>query len=81
VLLGVGISLDELAVGFGAGLLRLPLLLLVALIAVQAFFAAQLGMRLGSRLAESTREAAGRVAGLLLMAAAVLVIVEHVAGV
>jgi manganese efflux pump family protein len=81
VLLGVGISLDELAVGFGAGLLRLPLLLLVALIAVQAFVAAQLGMRLGSRLAESTRAAAGRVAGLLLMAAAVLVVVEHVAGV
>ena len=54
---------------------------MVALIAIQAFVAAQLGMRLGSRLAESTREAAGRVAGLLLMAAAVLVVVEHVAGV
>jgi putative Mn2+ efflux pump MntP len=81
VLLGVGISVDELAVGFGVGLLRLPLLLLIALIAVQAFVAAQLGMRLGSRLAENTREAAGRIAGLLLIVAAVLVVVEHVAGV
>jgi putative Mn2+ efflux pump MntP len=81
VVLGIGISVDELAVGFGVGLLRLPLLLLIALIAVQAFVAAQLGMRLGSRLAESARQAAGRVAGLLLIAAALLVGFEHAAGV
>jgi putative Mn2+ efflux pump MntP len=79
-ILGVGISVDELAVGFGVGLLRLPLLLLIVLIAVQAFVAAQVGMRLGSRLAESAREAAGRIAGLLLICAAVLVVAEHVAG-
>ena len=81
VVLGVGISVDELAVGFGVGLLGLPLVLLIVLIAVQAFVAAQLGMRLGSRLAESAREAAGRVAGILLILAAVLVVVEHVAGI
>jgi putative Mn2+ efflux pump MntP len=81
VLLGVGISLDELAVGFGVGLLRLPLLLLIVLIAVQAFVAAQLGMRLGSRLAENARQAAGRVAGALLLLAAALVVAEHLAGV
>jgi putative Mn2+ efflux pump MntP len=80
VVLGVGISVDELAVGFGVGLLRLPLLLLIGLIAVQAFLAAQLGMRLGSRLAENAREAAGRVAGVLLILAAVLVVAEHLAG-
>lgn len=81
VLLGVGISVDELAVGFGVGLLRLPLLLLIVLIAFQAFVAAQLGMRLGSRLAENARQAAGRVAGVLLLLAAALVLVEHLAGV
>lgn len=80
VVLGVGISVDELAVGFGVGLLRLPLLLLIVLIAVQAFVAAQVGMRLGSRLAENAREAAGRIAGVLLIVAAVLVVAEHVAG-
>jgi putative Mn2+ efflux pump MntP len=80
VILGVGISVDELAVGFGVGLLRLPFLLLVALIAVQAFLAAQLGMRLGSRLAEKARAAAGRLAGLLLVVAAALLLVEHLAG-
>ena len=80
VVLGVGISVDELAVGFGVGLLRLPLLLLIGLIALQAFLAAQLGMRLGSRLAEDARQAAGPVAGLLLILAALLVVAEHLAG-
>jgi putative Mn2+ efflux pump MntP len=74
--LGLGISLDELAIGFGVGLLRLPLLLLVILIAVQAFLAAQLGMRLGSRLAEKTRWAAEKLAGTLLLLAALFVVAE-----
>jgi putative Mn2+ efflux pump MntP len=76
IVLGLGISLDELAIGFGVGLLRLPLVLLVILIAVQAFLAAQLGLRLGSRLAEKTRSAAEKVAGVLLVLAAVIVVVE-----
>jgi manganese efflux pump family protein len=76
VVLGLSISLDELAIGFGVGLLRLPLLLLVGLIAVQAFLAAQAGMRLGSRLAESARRAAPKVAGILLVLAALLVLAE-----
>ncbi len=78
VMLGLSISLDELAVGFGVGLLRLPLLLLVGLIAVQAFFAAQLGMRLGAHLADKARRAAARIAGALLELAAVLIVAEKV---
>ncbi|HVC75955.1 MAG TPA: manganese efflux pump [Candidatus Micrarchaeaceae archaeon] len=81
LVLGLGISVDELAIGFGMGLLRLPFLLLIALIAVQAFLAAQLGMRLGSRVAENAREAAGRIAGGLLILAALLLVGEHIAGV
>ena len=76
VVLGLSISLDELAIGFGVGLLRLPLLLLVGLIAAQAFLAAQVGLRLGSRLAEGARKAAGKVAGALLVLAALLVVAE-----
>ena len=76
IVLGLGISLDELAIGFGVGLLGLPLVLLVTLIAIQAFLAAQLGMRLGSRLAERARKAAERLAGALLVLAAELVVVE-----
>jgi putative Mn2+ efflux pump MntP len=78
--LGLGISLDELAIGFGGGLLRLPLLLLAVLIGCQAFFAAQVGMRVGSKLGEEAREWAERIAGLLLIAAGVLVVVERMAG-
>jgi putative Mn2+ efflux pump MntP len=77
IALGLGISVDELAIGFGVGLLRLPFILLIGLIAVQAFVAAQLGMRLGSRLARNARTAAGRGAGLLLIVAALLVVAEH----
>jgi putative Mn2+ efflux pump MntP len=77
IALGLGISLDELAIGFGVGLLSLPLVLLVVLIAFQAFFAAQLGMRLGARLAEGTRSAAEKFAGGLLVLAAVMVVVER----
>jgi putative Mn2+ efflux pump MntP len=80
LVLGLGISIDELAIGFGVGLLGLPLLLLVGLIAVQAFIAAQLGMRLGSHLADKTRQAAERIAGGLLLLAALLVVAEKVLG-
>ncbi len=75
--LGLSISLDELAIGFGVGLLRLPLVLLVILIAAQAFFAAQLGMRLGSHMADKTRESAEKIAGLLLVIAGVVIVVEN----
>ena len=43
LLLGISISLDELAIGFTLGLLRLPAGLVVVLIAVQAFILTQLG--------------------------------------
>ena len=76
VVLGLSISVDELAIGFGVGLLGLPLLLLVSLIAVQAFLAAQVGMRFGSHLAERGRRAAGKLAGALLVLAAALVVAE-----
>ena len=65
--LGVGISLDELAIGFSAGLLRLSILLAVLLIAVQAFLVTQLGVRLGARVGEEIREGAERLAGLALI--------------
>jgi manganese efflux pump family protein len=81
VVLGLGISVDELAIGFGVGLLRLPFLLLIVLIALQAFIAAQLGIRIGARIAESAVEVAGRVAGLLLVVAAALLVVERMFGI
>ncbi|HWD63758.1 MAG TPA: manganese efflux pump [Solirubrobacteraceae bacterium] len=76
LLLGLSISLDELAIGFTVGLLRLPALLTVVLIAVQAFIVTQLGLRLGTRLSERFREGAERLAGLALTTLALVLLAE-----
>jgi putative Mn2+ efflux pump MntP len=65
--LGLSISLDELAIGLSAGLLRIPVVPLVAAVAAQAFVVTQVGIRLGGRLAARWREAAERTAGLALV--------------
>lgn len=73
--LGLSISLDELAIGFTLGLLNVPVVPAIALIAAQAFVVSQVGFALGGRVGESTREGAERLAGavLILIAAALLV--------
>ena len=76
LLLGLSISLDELAIGFTLGLLRLPAALVIALIALQAFVLTQLGLRLGNRLGVRLREAAERLAGLALTALAIVLLIE-----
>jgi putative Mn2+ efflux pump MntP len=68
VALGVSISLDELAIGFSAGLLRLPIPALVIAIAAQAFLVTQIGLRLGGRVGETMREATEKLAGAALIA-------------
>jgi putative Mn2+ efflux pump MntP len=77
--LGLSISLDELAIGFTIGLLGLPILLIVVLIGLQAFIAAQLGHRLGARLGEHVAEGAERLAGIALVALGVALLVQQVA--
>jgi putative Mn2+ efflux pump MntP len=76
LLVGVSISLDELAIGFTLGLLHLPAGLVIVLIAVQAFTVTQLGLRLGSRLSERLRERAERLAGAALTALGVVLLAE-----
>ncbi len=76
IVLGVSISLDELAVGFTVGLLRLPVVLVVLLIGAQAFVVSQLGLRLGGRLSETLREGAERVAGVALSALGLVLLLE-----
>ncbi|GAA5186163.1 hypothetical protein GCM10023322_31810 [Rugosimonospora acidiphila] len=75
--LGLSISLDELAIGFGVGLSRLPVLPVIIAIGVQAFVAVQLGVRLGTRVSERLREAAERLAGIALIALGLLLIAER----
>jgi putative Mn2+ efflux pump MntP len=76
VALGLSISLDELAIGFSIGLLHLSLWLAVVLIGAQAFVFAQAGLRLGARVNETFRERAEQVAGIALVALAVLLLAE-----
>jgi putative Mn2+ efflux pump MntP len=76
LLLGASISLDELAIGFTLGLLRLPAALVIVLIAAQAFIVTQIGLRLGHRLNERVREGTERFAGGALIVLAVVLLVE-----
>lgn len=76
VALGISISLDELAMGFTIGLLHLSIVWAVILIGAQAFLVAQLGLRLGSRLNEASRELAEKIAGLALIGLGLLILIE-----
>jgi manganese efflux pump family protein len=58
IALGVSISLDELAIGFTIGLAHLPVTAVIVAIALQAFIAAQLGLAIGARIGERSRERA-----------------------
>ena len=78
--LGLSISVDELAVGVSLGLLHIPLLVAVIFLGVQAFAASQLGLWLGGRVSETLREGAERVAGLILIAVAIVLIVLKATG-
>jgi manganese efflux pump family protein len=77
--LGISISLDELAIGFSIGLVRLPVNAVIAAIALQAFVAAQLGLALGARVAERWRERAEQVAGIALILLGAYLIAEQLA--
>lgn len=76
--LGASISLDELAIGFTLGLARLPVVPVVVAIAVQALVASQLGFRLGAYVSEAWREWAERLAGIVLAALGVYLVVQRV---
>jgi manganese efflux pump family protein len=72
--LGLSISVDELTVGLSAGLLGLSIALTVVWIAVQAFLAAQVGLRFGARIGEELRERSEQVAGIALIAVALVLL-------
>lgn len=78
--LGISISIDELALGLSLGLLHVSLWLAVVLIGLQAFIASQLGLRLGEKLNQRFRQHAEKIAGLLLVAIAVIIIILKLTG-
>jgi putative Mn2+ efflux pump MntP len=77
-MLGISISLDELAIGFGAGPLRLPLLPLIVAIAAQAFIVTQIGVRIGSRVGARWRESAEGIAGVALITLGAALVIANV---
>lgn len=74
VALGLAVSLDELAIGFSLGLLRLPVAPVLVLIALQAFLVSQLGLALGSHITARVREAAERIAAVAFVALGVALV-------
>jgi manganese efflux pump family protein len=75
--LGLSISLDELAMGISLGLLHLPIVPALVLIGLQALVASQLGLRLGSRISESSRDRSEKAAGVILLLLAAFLLVVH----
>lgn len=78
LLLGLSVSVDELLVGFTLGLLRVDVVLVVALIAVQAVIATQVGLRVGGRIGARRREAAERLAALSFIVLALVLLAEAI---
>lgn len=77
LLLGLSVSLDEIAIGFTLGLLHVPVIPVLIAIAVQTFVVSQLGFRLGARVSERFREGAERLAGVALIALGGVLLVQR----
>lgn len=67
IALGLSISMDELAIGFSLGLVRIPVTAVIIALALQAFAAAQIGLAIGARIGERWRERAERVGAIALI--------------
>ena len=80
VVLGLSVSLDELAIGFSLGLLNVPIVPAIVLIAAQAFIVSQVGFAIGGKVGEATREGAERLAGAVLVVIAGALLVAKILG-
>jgi manganese efflux pump family protein len=80
IVLGLSVSLDELAIGFSLGLLDVPIVPAIILIAAQAFVVSQIGFALGVRVGEATREGAERLAGAVLLAIGAALLLAKILG-
>jgi manganese efflux pump family protein len=77
LVLGLSISLDELAIGFTLGLLHISAGPVIALIAAQTLIVTQLGLRLGGRLNAQIRDGAERLAGVGLTTLGLVLLAEQ----
>jgi putative Mn2+ efflux pump MntP len=77
LLLGITISIDEIAIGLTLGILGFPIIPVLAAIALQAFIFSQAGFWLGARLSERFRENAESLAGLALIGIGLALLIQH----
>lgn len=77
LLLGITISIDEIAIGLTLGLLGFPIVPVLVAIGAQAFIFSQAGFWLGKRLSEKFRENAESLAGLVLVVLGLGLLIEH----
>lgn len=75
--LGISISLDEFAIGFSLGLVRLPVIPVIIAIGLVALIASQLGLALGGRIRERFRERAEKLAAIALILLGAYLIAER----
>lgn len=75
----IGISVDELAVGFSAGLMQAPIVLTIVLIAVQSFTFSLIGVTFGAKLKPYIGEWAEKAPGVVLGLLGVWMLVESLA--
>ncbi|MGV3487099.1 MAG: manganese efflux pump MntP family protein [Tuberibacillus sp.] len=76
ILTALSISIDELAVGFSIGLVGVPIVLTIVLIAIQAFVFTFLGLTLGSKLKVYLGEWAEKLAGIVLGLLGLWILIE-----
>ena len=75
--ISISISMDELAIRFSIGLIRLPVTIVIAAIAPQALIAAQLGLATGAKIAERWAERTEQIADIALMLLGAYLIAEQ----
>jgi len=80
LLTGLSVSLDELAVGFSLGVLRVPLGPTLAYIAVQAFAVTFLGLSLGRQWGSRLGDRAELVSGVVLTLLGVALLLAEATG-
>ncbi len=80
LLTGLAVSLDELAVGFGLGVLHVPVGLALGYIAIQALAITFIGLAVGGRIGERLGSRAELVSGTVLTLLGILLLVSHATG-
>lgn len=79
IAVAIGISLDELAVGFTAGMMQAPLAIMIAMIACQSFAFSMIGVLFGARLKRYLGEWAEKASGIVLGLLGVWMLIEEFA--